>query len=147
MKSESKREAAAVDLVKILNYLNFDTMAIEQAINRGELDHVKDLAAEAIAKLEQTLKVPRPATLTEMVDRSTGMRRTRDGRSRSPRKLFINVDDSRPIRIDRPGRIVTSVRKVRGPQISKANIEKSMDEFIPSRWSGRIPLRRSGSFT
>ena len=140
MKSETRRESAVVDLVKILNYFKFDTIEIERALNRGELDHVRDLVEEAINnwEVEMATKGSR-STITGLVDRGTRMRRVRDERSRSPRKpLQINIDDSKPIRMDKPRGINTNVPKVKGPQIRKRNIEKSMEEFIPSKRSSRF---------
>lgn len=138
MQSETRRETAVLDLVHLLNYLHFDTSQILAAYNRGEYDHVRDLVEEAVHSFEMEIAIRGRPSITGLVDKGTGMPRVRDRRSRSPKKLHISVDDSRPIRLDRPRGINTSVAKKRGPHVRKNNIEKSMEEFIPSKRSGRF---------
>ena len=56
--SERRRMEAAGETVRWLNYLGLDTMAIENAMDRGELDHAADLVQEAVANLEDSVRRP-----------------------------------------------------------------------------------------
>jgi len=66
--SEQARMEAAVETAQWLNVLGLNTKATEQAINRGNLDHLKDLVQEAKDNIEyQTMARPLPIELVDQV--------------------------------------------------------------------------------
>ena len=56
--SEQRRMEAAGETVRWLNYLGLDTMAIENAMNRGEIDQTVDLVQQAVEGLEDSIRRP-----------------------------------------------------------------------------------------
>ena len=127
MQSESEREAAVKNLFEVLDYFGFDTREIANAFRRGELDHVKELAADAINEMQGKLR----HQLSEVRNQYTNT------------ALHISPRDSEsfgnPIRLDKPPNIQTrGIRHVVGPRVRKGNIEKSMESFIPERRSKRF---------